>query len=61
VPGDGLVPVASALGHHEDPQRELAFPPEHQWISAETSHLDLLGSQQVYVRIRDWLSVATPA
>ena len=54
--GDGLVPVASALGHHPDSWRRLAFPRSHQWIARSTSHLGLLCSGQVYERIRGWLS-----
>ncbi len=53
--GDGLVPVASALGHHPDSRRRLAFPRAHQWTAAGTSHLGLLNSGQVYERIRGWL------
>ncbi len=54
--GDGLVPVASALGRHRDPRFTLAFPESHQWIACETGHLDLLGRRQVYERIHAWLA-----
>jgi len=54
--GDGLVPVASALGEHADPSRALAFPPEHRWIAYGTSHFALLHRQDVYARIRGWLA-----
>jgi pimeloyl-ACP methyl ester carboxylesterase len=54
--GDGLVPIASALGHHPDPRFKLDFPPAQQWVANETSHLDLLGSAAVYRHIRDWLA-----
>jgi len=54
--GDGLVPVASALGRHADPRLALAFPPENQWVVHKTKHLDLLSNQEVYERIRGWLS-----
>ena len=40
--GDGLVPVESALGRHEDPVRALNFPAHRQWVACETGHLDLL-------------------
>jgi hypothetical protein len=54
--GDGLVPVASALGDHRDSRRRLAFPRSHQWTARATSHLGLLCSSQVYERIRGWFA-----
>jgi pimeloyl-ACP methyl ester carboxylesterase len=53
--GDGLVPVASALGHHKDPAKALKFPAGRQWVAGETGHLDLLSRRDVYERIADWL------
>lgn len=53
--GDGLVPVASALGRHRDPEKALRFPPERTWIAAGTGHFDLLSRPEVYERLRDWL------
>lgn len=63
LPGDGLVPVASALGNHELPELTLAFPDAQRSIALATSHLDLLGSPTVYATIRSWLSPdrATPS
>ncbi|HMM34377.1 MAG TPA: alpha/beta hydrolase [Thermoanaerobaculia bacterium] len=55
IAGDGLVPVASALGHHRDPERTLAFAPGRTWIAPGTGHLALLASRAVYERIRQWL------
>jgi PGAP1-like protein len=52
--GDGLVPVASALGEHRDSRRRLTFPRSRQWTATGTSHLGLLCSGQVYERIRGW-------
>ena len=52
--GDGLVPIASALGHHSDSRRRLAFPRSHQWTARGTSHLGLLCSSRVYERICGW-------
>lgn len=52
--GDGLVPVASALGEHRDSRRRLAFPRSRQWTATGTSHVGLLRSGQVYERIRGW-------
>jgi hypothetical protein len=54
--GDGLVPVASALGHHTDPHLSLAIPQAHQWIAHETGHLDLLARADVYRHLREWLA-----
>ena len=54
--GDGLVPVASALGHHLDPERTLLFPPDRTWIARGTNHFDLLSRPEVYARLRDWLA-----
>jgi hypothetical protein len=54
--GDGLVPVASALGRHKDPGRCLAFPASRQWIGYGMNHLDLLDSKEVGERILAWLS-----
>jgi pimeloyl-ACP methyl ester carboxylesterase len=54
--GDGLVPVASALGEHTDPARRLAFEADRQATFAQTGHLDLLCSPQVYGTLRQWLA-----
>ena len=54
--GDGLVPVASALGRHRDPARVLDFPAGRQWIVCETGHLDLLSRRDVYERIAGWIA-----
>lgn len=53
--GDGLVPLASALGRHADPSRTLAFAPERQWVEPRMGHLDLLGRPEVYAQLRRWL------
>lgn len=53
--GDRLVPLSSALGRHAKPTRELHIPLSHQWIARGVNHLDLLGSQAVYQRLRRWL------
>ncbi len=54
--GDGLVPVASALGRHKDPARALKFSHDRQWIACETGHLDLLSRRDVYERIAGWMA-----
>ncbi len=53
--GDGLVPVASALGEHADATRALDFPETHKWIGEGIGHFDLLSSRRVYNRLRRWL------
>jgi pimeloyl-ACP methyl ester carboxylesterase len=53
--GDGLVPLASALGRDKDPRRDLAFPAERCWVGYGMHHLDLLDRKEVYARIRRWL------
>ncbi len=53
--GDGLVPVASALGQDPAPDRHLAFDPERQAVVYDTGHLDLLSSAEVYDQLRQWL------
>jgi pimeloyl-ACP methyl ester carboxylesterase len=54
--GDGLVPMPSALGEHDDPARRLAFPPERQWIGTGMNHFDLLSRRDVCDRILLWLT-----
>jgi hypothetical protein len=54
--GDGLVPLASALGCHAERDRNLMFPADRQWIALETGHLDLLDRPEVYEQIRRWLA-----
>jgi pimeloyl-ACP methyl ester carboxylesterase len=56
LPGDGLVPVDSALGRHEKPEMTLGFPETHQWIALGVGHLDLLGRIEVYDTLRGWLA-----
>ena len=53
--GDGLVPLASALGKHKDAIRQLAFPKDRQWIGYGMNHLDLLDRREVYAQILRWL------
>lgn len=53
--GDGLVPVASALGWHTDPAFELQIPQSWQWIFYGIHHLDLLSNASVYRRLERWL------
>jgi hypothetical protein len=54
--GDGLVPLASALGRHADPGHTLAFAAERQWVGRRTGHLDLLARPEVCAQLRRWLA-----
>ncbi len=58
LPGDGLVPVASALGEHDRAAFSLHIPKSRQWIAHGRGHLDLLDAPEVYGRIRRWLGKA---
>ncbi|HEY1549025.1 MAG TPA: hypothetical protein VGG28_14475 [Kofleriaceae bacterium] len=51
--GDGLVPVASALGHHDDPRFELAIP--QQRVVEDCDHLGLLAHPAVAEQLAAWL------
>jgi len=53
--GDGLVPVASALGKHRLARRALKFAPAHQRVVADTNHMQLLCSAAVFEQLGDWL------
>jgi len=53
---DGLVPVASALGSHEDARFALAFPPEHRRVIEGCDHLGLLDSPAVFEQLQAWMT-----
>jgi hypothetical protein len=53
--GDGLVPLYSALGHHEKAQRKLLFANECHRIFYRMGHLELLHSPRVTRQIQRWL------
>ena len=53
--GDGLVPLHSALGVHDDPARSLAFPRGHQYVVHQAGHLDLLHHASVARQLTRWL------
>ena len=55
IAGDGLVPLNSALGQHDDPARRLAFAKDRQCIAWRTGHLDLLSSPAVAAQLLAWL------
>lgn len=54
--GDGLVPLRSALGAHDDPARCLAFAPADQYVVARRGHLDLLSDAAVARQLVRWLT-----
>jgi pimeloyl-ACP methyl ester carboxylesterase len=54
--GDGLVPLRSALGEHEDPRKSLAFALNHQAILYDMDHMALLHDPKVTQQLLDWLS-----
>jgi len=54
--GDGLVPLQSALGQHDDPARCLHFAPAHQLILYRTHHMQLLSSPKVTQQLQQWLA-----
>jgi pimeloyl-ACP methyl ester carboxylesterase len=53
--GDGLVPLESALGRHEDPLRTLAFEPDKQWVAHGMGHLELMRRPEVARQLVEWL------
>lgn len=53
--GDGLVPISSALGEHDDTHQSLGFPPDHQWVAAGTNHMQLLEKPEVTAKLQEWL------
>ena len=53
--GDGLVPLHSALGLHDEARHTLAFTPENQQIFYNTSHMALLTQPDVSRKLVRWL------
>ena len=56
LPGDGLVPLRSALGQHAEAERSLNFPESQQWVGYGMNHLDLLDSAGVCEQLQKWLA-----
>ena len=54
--GDGLVPLASALGEHRDPRHALQVPKRQRLVVTSANHWDLLSRTDVYETLRDWLA-----
>jgi pimeloyl-ACP methyl ester carboxylesterase len=58
IAGDGLVPVASALGQDRHAQRGLDFPKNRTWIGYAMNHMDLLDRIEVHKTVLKWLTTA---
>ncbi len=56
VVGDGLVPVASALGEHADRALDLGLPESNRRVFVGANHWTLLSRRDVYEQLRAWLS-----
>ncbi|MBI2396824.1 MAG: alpha/beta hydrolase [Xanthomonadales bacterium] len=54
--GDGLVPLRSALGRHDDAARDLGLHRHAHWISHGTGHIELLHRPEVGAQIIRWLA-----
>ncbi len=53
--GDGLVPLQSALGQHDDAARRLHFAKTSTFIAYRTNHMALLSSPEVGAQLLKWL------
>jgi pimeloyl-ACP methyl ester carboxylesterase len=54
--GDGLVPLKSALGQHDETPHCLSFDLDKQWTAYATGHMALLSSPVVGAHISAWLA-----
>jgi hypothetical protein len=54
--GDGLVPLASALGRHADAAHTLAFAAEAQRVFQGMNHMQLLHHRDVTQQLQQWLA-----
>ena len=54
--GDGLVPLASALGEHADPQLALNFPADRKVTLYATNHMQLLSAEPAYEAVKAFLA-----
>jgi len=55
LPGDGLVPVASALGQHPDAKLQLSLPRPQQRVVPGSGHVQLLHHPCVWQQLHEWL------
>jgi pimeloyl-ACP methyl ester carboxylesterase len=56
--GDGLVPLRSALGQHDEAKHVLAFEPQNQWTAWGVNHMALLKHPEVTAQVLRWLDKA---
>ena len=54
--GDGLVPLASALGEHDDPTRSLGFSVQRKATLYSTNHMQLLSAAPSYEALKAFLA-----
>ena len=54
--GDGLVPLHSALGLHDDPRRSLSFAKASQMVAYQMNHMALLHRPEVTRQMVAWLA-----
>lgn len=54
--GDGLVPLASALGRHREAARDLGIPPARRAVFTGIGHLQLQTDAKVLEQLIAWLS-----
>lgn len=59
--GDGLVPLASALGRHQGREKSLRIPKSKQWIGYGMNHFALLHRRETYEQLREWLTEGSSA
>lgn len=56
VVGDGLVPLASALGEHRNPALALHVPRSHRMVVTQANHWDLLNRADIADQLKRWLA-----
>ncbi|MGE5102666.1 MAG: hypothetical protein ACM3SX_21975 [Deltaproteobacteria bacterium] len=52
--GDGMVPLASALGRHASQRLALTFDESRQWVAYCANRLALPSRPEVYAQIKRW-------
>ena len=56
VLGDGLVPLPSALGQHDETARQLKFAKDSVFVAYRTHHMQLMHSREVTAKLLQWLT-----